>query len=226
MDVFSIAGNWSPQEHENFLRGLEQFGQAEGLAQAEVWKKISSVVGTKSAADVKKHAHNYFIKLQAESYTSNVAPSNVAMAMGGLARWSLEEEFVFEAALASAYRSDYNEHESSSSSSSTGFSRVDYVAIAQLLPGKTAADIEHRYHLLLDDIAKIEEGEDVAVVYYGVQGAHGPPKTPNAKGRLQYIQGLIAQHQNSQNPAPKISLDGSITSRRPDMSPDKKMKLV
>ena len=130
--------------------------------------------------------------------------------MGGLALWSLEEEFVFEAALASAHSKAGEED------------GIDFDAIAQLLPGKTRADIEHRYHLLLDDVAKIEEGEEVAVVYYGVQGAHGPPKTPNARGRLQYLQGLIAQQQHIQ-----VDRSGgaAVPVRRPDLSPDKKVKI-
>jgi len=132
--------------------------------------------------------------------------------MGGIARWSLEEEFVFEAALANSDLGD----------SEDGAGGLDFASISQLLPGKSAADVELRYNLLLDDIAKIEDGEDVSVVYYGVQGAHGPPNTPNAKGRLQYIQGLIAEQRSQLANGTDL---GVPQTRIPELSPDKKMKL-
>ena len=130
-----------------------------------------------------------------------------------MARWSLEEEFVFEAALASEISRSGGEEES-----------INFSEIATLLPGKTSADIQHRYHLLLDDIAKIQEDEEVAVVYYGVQGAHGPPKTPNARGRWQYLQGLIARQQNIHSGSPPTTKAAGLI-RQPEKSPDKKMKM-
>jgi len=68
MDSFVTADAWTPKEHEAFLRALEEHGQ--GTATGDVWSKIAKAVGTKSASAVKDHAHNYFIKLQAESYTA------------------------------------------------------------------------------------------------------------------------------------------------------------
>ena len=132
--------------------------------------------------------------------------------MGGSARWSLEEEFVFEAALANTL------------ADSEDGAEVDFLRIAQLLPGKSSLDVEQRYKLLLDDIAKIEEGEDVAVVYYGVQGAHGPPNTPNARGRLQYLQGLIAQQQQQTETTGGAGAP-AVSTVLPEVSPGKKMKL-
>ena len=56
-------------EHEKFLQGLETHGQGAAPG-ANVWGKIAATVGTKSAPEVKAYAHDYFIKLQAESYTA------------------------------------------------------------------------------------------------------------------------------------------------------------
>lgn len=67
-NMFSVAGNWTAEEHDKFLVGLEKHGQ--GSSHPDVWTNIAKFVGTKSAEDVKNYAHNYFIKLQAESYTS------------------------------------------------------------------------------------------------------------------------------------------------------------
>ena len=63
-----MPDDWTTKEHETFLIGLEQYGQ--GSSHPEVWQKIATAVGTKTAAEVRTYAHNYFIKLQAESYTS------------------------------------------------------------------------------------------------------------------------------------------------------------
>jgi hypothetical protein len=179
MDIFSVPDNWTPEEHEAFLLGLEEYGL--GSSHLDVWQNIADGVGTKTADEVKTYAHNYFIKLQAESYVSSgvreshqgpllaygraggaravmqrlfptppsprvasratlcpidfvqVAPSNAAAAMGGSARWSLEEEFVFEAALANALQDGDSED-----------GVIDFAQIAQLLPGKGPADVEAR----------------------------------------------------------------------------------
>lgn len=51
-------GRWRPEEHDLFLKGLEKYGRD--------WKKIESLVGTRTGPQIRSHAQKYFNKLSKE----------------------------------------------------------------------------------------------------------------------------------------------------------------
>ena len=53
----NITGRWYKQEHAKFLQGLKLYGKQ--------WKKISGIVQTRTAIQVKSHAQKYFEKIKA-----------------------------------------------------------------------------------------------------------------------------------------------------------------
>ena len=48
-------GRWRAEEHELFLQGIKLFGRD--------WKKIESLVGTRSSPQIRSHAQKYFNKV-------------------------------------------------------------------------------------------------------------------------------------------------------------------
>jgi SHAQKYF class myb-like DNA-binding protein len=54
-------GRWSQEEHELFLRAIDQFGRE--------WDKVQTVVKTRSLAQIRSHAQKYFQKInRAEAF--------------------------------------------------------------------------------------------------------------------------------------------------------------
>jgi len=49
------TGRWLTEEHDVFLRGLDEHGKQ--------WKKIAEMIGTRSVVQVRTHAQKYFQKL-------------------------------------------------------------------------------------------------------------------------------------------------------------------
>lgn len=49
------VGRWTAEEHRLFLQGLEQHGKG--------WKKIASLIKTRSVVQIRTHAQKYFQKL-------------------------------------------------------------------------------------------------------------------------------------------------------------------
>lgn len=52
----SISGRWRDEEHELFLKGLNKYGRK--------WKKISLMVKTRTAVQIRTHAQKFFQSLQ------------------------------------------------------------------------------------------------------------------------------------------------------------------
>jgi len=52
----SSTGRWTREEHHLFLRGLELHGKG--------WKKIASLIKTRTVVQIRTHAQKYFLKLQ------------------------------------------------------------------------------------------------------------------------------------------------------------------
>eukprot|EP00831_Metopus_contortus_P003009 TRINITY_DN11122_c0_g2_i6.p1 TRINITY_DN11122_c0_g2~~TRINITY_DN11122_c0_g2_i6.p1 ORF type:complete len:264 (+),score=29.34 TRINITY_DN11122_c0_g2_i6:168-959(+) len=50
-------GRWTAEEHKKFLVCLRQYGRC--------WKKIQTIIGTRTATQVRSHAQKYFAKLAA-----------------------------------------------------------------------------------------------------------------------------------------------------------------
>lgn len=55
------TGRWTAGEHEAFLKGLSIFGKE--------WKKISSLVPTRTVVQIRTHAQKYFIKLSKSNHS-------------------------------------------------------------------------------------------------------------------------------------------------------------
>lgn len=64
-------GRWSNEEHELFLRAVEQFGRE--------WDKVQTIVKTRSLAQIRSHAQKYFQKInRAEAFDRIYDQGNTA----------------------------------------------------------------------------------------------------------------------------------------------------
>ena len=52
------GGRWTAEEHENFLIGLSKYGRE--------WKKIQSLISTRTPAQIRSHAQKHFLKMNKE----------------------------------------------------------------------------------------------------------------------------------------------------------------
>mmetsp|Transcript_27552 Transcript_27552/g.75862 ORF Transcript_27552/g.75862 Transcript_27552/m.75862 type:complete len:409 (-) Transcript_27552:816-2042(-) len=50
------TGRWTDSEHQAFLRGLHLYGRE--------WKKVASMISTRTSSQVRSHAQKYFTKMQ------------------------------------------------------------------------------------------------------------------------------------------------------------------
>ena len=48
-------GRWTREEHHTFIKGLELYGKG--------WKKIASLIKTRTVVQIRTHAQKYFLKL-------------------------------------------------------------------------------------------------------------------------------------------------------------------
>ena len=55
----AINGRWTREEHELFLKALNEYGRE--------WKKVAKKIKTRSSAQIRSHAQKYFQKLSKES---------------------------------------------------------------------------------------------------------------------------------------------------------------
>lgn len=49
------TGRWTREEHQLFVKGLELYGKG--------WKKIASLIKTRTVVQIRTHAQKYFLKL-------------------------------------------------------------------------------------------------------------------------------------------------------------------
>lgn len=155
--ALSPAGSaWTADEHRRFLDGLERHGgsvggnQTQAMASAQnAWQSITAAVRTRSLQEVKMHANRYFLELQ---LVNSQRRKEHLMMQTIDARWTLEEDALFEHLLAShASRSDVVCY--------------PWEQIAAKIPNKTARDVQERYHKLCYDVARIEAGHHVMMSF-------------------------------------------------------------
>ena len=58
-------GRWRSEEHELFLKGLKLYGRD--------WKKIESLVGTRTGPQIRSHAQKYFNKINKEKEANDLS---------------------------------------------------------------------------------------------------------------------------------------------------------
>ena len=71
------AGRWTREEHHTFIKGLEMYGKG--------WKKIASLIKTRTVVQIRTHAQKYFLKLTKarQSGDANVSTDGKASGTGG-----------------------------------------------------------------------------------------------------------------------------------------------
>ena len=67
--VGGSTGRWTREEHNLFLKGLEMHGKG--------WKKIASLIKTRTVVQIRTHAQKYFLKLQ--KARQNGGSGNISM---------------------------------------------------------------------------------------------------------------------------------------------------
>jgi SHAQKYF class myb-like DNA-binding protein len=63
------SGRWTPREQALFVEGLKKFGRA--------WKKISTLIGSRSPDQVRSHAQKHDLKLRSKNFSSYTERRNV-----------------------------------------------------------------------------------------------------------------------------------------------------
>ena len=95
--------------------------------------------------EVKLHAHKYFLKLQAKKASNN--HTNGTVLQQRTARWTMEEDIIFEGSLAACLRG-------SSKASPLERGKDFAIEISKALPGKTALEIKERQVVLIQHDTK------------------------------------------------------------------------
>lgn len=134
--------SWAPEEHQRFLLALEQFGRGQCTSIDQAWQQITAAVGTRDTVQVVYHARLYFahlqfLHMQTRQYMQSVDET-----------WSSNDNAVFEDMLATY------------TSSSVCY---PWDVMASRLPGKSPTDLKERYQKLCHDVARIENGHEVAM---------------------------------------------------------------
>jgi SHAQKYF class myb-like DNA-binding protein len=72
-----MAGRWTREEHHAFIKGLEMYGKG--------WKKIASLIKTRTVVQIRTHAQKYFLKLTKarQSGDANVSNDGKTAGTGG-----------------------------------------------------------------------------------------------------------------------------------------------
>ena len=75
-----ISGRWTNSEHEAFLRGLHMYGRE--------WKKVATLIPTRTSAQVRSHAQKYLLRTNAISTNFSVVHKveETSSLMGPLSR--------------------------------------------------------------------------------------------------------------------------------------------
>lgn len=157
---FDTFRPFNMREHGVFIDALERFGSNNSGSE---WQKIADTVGDRTVTEVQLHSHQYFLRLQAMTQGDYCAPIPDG-------EWTMSDDAAFETALAS-----YEEGDSKR-----------WAKIAAKIPGKTEADVKLRYQRLLNDLWRIEAGQQVTVRYsgYGTRPpTPGPPNIAGGRGR-------------------------------------------
>ena len=63
IELCQINGRWTHEEHSLFLKGLQMYGKN--------WKKIQSLVKTRTNSQIRSHAQKFFEKLNQRKKTKS-----------------------------------------------------------------------------------------------------------------------------------------------------------
>lgn len=137
---------WSADEHARFLQGLDNHASGLSMNPAATWRAITLTVETKSLLDVRAHAREYYMQLQA---VNSEKRKEYARMQQIDTRWSMEEDTRFEQLLAQY-------------SDTTTF---PWEVIASQLPHKTVLDVQERYQKLCYDVARIDKGQNIMMQF-------------------------------------------------------------
>lgn len=119
-----------------FVEGVELYARLNG--DKNVWAEIANHVRTRTPEEVKAHSQYYLMSLQSRN------PDVVVSSTAGvwMSAWSPQENEIFEKALAQFEEGDPDR----------------WLRIAELLPNKSASEVQQWYELLLGDMLEIERG--------------------------------------------------------------------
>mmetsp|Transcript_28529 Transcript_28529/g.40639 ORF Transcript_28529/g.40639 Transcript_28529/m.40639 type:complete len:416 (+) Transcript_28529:229-1476(+) len=70
-DSKETTGRWTKEEHLTFIKGLEMYGKG--------WKKIASLVKTRTVVQIRTHAQKYFLKLAKARQTGETSSSGALL---------------------------------------------------------------------------------------------------------------------------------------------------
>lgn len=66
---FILAGRWTQEEHQLFLKGLQLYNRQ--------WRLIADLVKTRTVVQIRTHAQKYFMKMQKENKSDKVSKRNL-----------------------------------------------------------------------------------------------------------------------------------------------------
>uniref|UniRef100_A0A7S4D6G4 Myb-like domain-containing protein n=1 Tax=Heterosigma akashiwo TaxID=2829 RepID=A0A7S4D6G4_HETAK len=124
-----------------------------------MWGELSKALN-RTIHEVQLHAHQYFLRLQAE--TQGSAPKTSFMGPLDDGTWTKEEDVMFEHGVATFNEGDEER----------------WAKIQKLLPSKTEDQIRKRYQKLLFDVSRIECGHQVVITFK--PSKNKPSKDPPA----------------------------------------------
>eukprot|EP00978_Attheya_sp_CCMP212_P037649 scaffold179427_cov33-Attheya_sp.AAC.1 len=138
------TGTWSPEEHERFLRGQEQF--------QDTWPKIASLVQTRTSVQVMGHAHGLKQLLKRQTKNASLVQTRTSVQVMGHAQglkqslkrpaplekeWSTEEDDI----LLNYQQNSFLKYREEGGTSS------NYAELSKLLPGRSiTAVLRHWKH--------------------------------------------------------------------------------
>jgi len=136
---------FTPSEHDNFMEALERCAD-DDVKTVNMWQELASCLN-KTTQEVKLHAHQYLLRLQAETQGSTPKASFMGPLDDGT--WTKDEDSLFEHGIATFNEGDPER----------------WRKILKLLPHKTEEQIKRRYQKLLFDVSRIECGHQVILTY-------------------------------------------------------------
>jgi len=181
---------FSVQEHESFMEALERCAD-DDAKRGHMWREIAQILN-RPIYDVKLHAHQYFLRLQAE--TNGITPKMLLLGPLDDGTWTKEDDMMFEQGVAAFNEGDPDR----------------WAKIRKLLPEKTEEQVQRRYQKLIFDVSRIECGHQVTFPFKPSQNKpteHPPappplfPSMPKETDRLVNLRFSELQHASIPQPS-------------------------